>query len=108
MTGYDDLMAERGDDPGAMPADKGYDSDPVRQDLRDRGTTPEIPTKRSRKVQYSVDKRLYAVRARIECFFHRLKNHRRIATRYDQTSTSFLSFVLLGCIRIWIRFVHAA
>jgi len=91
-------MAERESDPGAMLADKGYDSDPVRQDLRDRGATPEIPTKRSRKTQYTVNKRLYALRARIECFFNKLKNHRRIATRYDQTSTSFLGFVLLGCI----------
>jgi transposase len=108
VTGYDDLMEERDSDPGAMLADRGYDSDPVRQDLRDRGAAPEIPTKRSRKVPYSVDQRLYALRARIECFFNKLKNHRRIATRYDQTSTSFLGFVLLGCIRVWIRFVHAA
>ena len=108
LTGYPDLMEERDSDPGAMLGDKGYDSDPVRQDLRDRGAAPEIPTKRSRKVQYSVDKQLYALRARIECFFNKLKNNRRIATRYDQTSTSYLGFVLLGCIRIWIRFVHAA
>jgi len=108
VTGYDDLMEERDSDPGAMLGDKGYDSDRVRQDLLDRGAAPEIPTKRSRKVQYSVDGRLYALRARIECFFNKLKNNRRIATRYDQTSTSFLGFVLLGCIRIWIRFVHAA
>lgn len=80
----------------------------MRQDLLDRGIAPEIPTKRSRKMQYMVDKRLYALRARIECFFNKLKNHRHIATRYDRTSTSFLGFVLLGCIRIWIRFVHAA
>ena len=108
VTGYDDLMAERDSDPGAMLGDKGHDSDPVRQDLRDRGTAPEIPTKRSRKVQYCVDEQLYALRARIECFFNKLKNNRRVATRYDQSSTSFLGFVLLGCIRIWIRFVHAA
>ena len=101
-------MAERDDDPGAMLADKGYDSDRVREDLRDRGAAPEIPTKRNRKAQHTVDKRLYAVRARIECFFNKLKNNRRIATRYDQTSISFLGFVLLGCVRIWIRFVHAA
>ena len=101
-------MEERDSDPGAMLADKGYDSDPVRQDLRDRGAAPEIPTKSNRKVQYTVDNQLYALRARIECFFNKLKNHRRTATRYDQTSTSFLGFVLLGCIRIWIRFVHAA
>jgi transposase len=74
VTRYDDLMAERDSDPGAMLADKGYDSDPVRQDLRDRGAAPEIPTKRSRKVQYTVDERIYALRARIECFFNKLKN----------------------------------
>ena len=108
VTGFDDLMEERDSDPGATLADKGYDSDPMRQDLRDRGAAPEIPSKSNRKVQYSVDKRLYARRARIECFFNKLKNFCRIATRYDHADASFLGFVLLGCIRIWIRFVHAA
>jgi transposase len=37
-----------------------------------------------------------------------LKNSRRVATRYDHTAGSFLGFVLLACIRLWIRFVHAA
>ena len=45
--------------------------------------------------------------ARIECFMNELKNFRRIATRYDQPDSSFVGFILLGCIRIWIR-VHAA
>ena len=62
-----------------------------------------LPTKRSCKVEYSVDKRIYALRACIECFFNKLKNHRRIATRYDQTSANFPAFVLLGYIRIWPR-----
>jgi hypothetical protein len=53
---YDDLMAERDSDPGAMLGDKGYDSDAIRHDLRDRGAAPEIPTKRNRKVQHSVSK----------------------------------------------------
>ena len=65
-------------------------------------------TKRSHKVQYSVDGRLYALRVRIEFFFNKLKDNRCIATRDDQTSTSFLGLVLLGCIRIRIRCVHAA
>lgn len=101
-------MAARDSDPGVLLADKGYDSDAIRQDLRDRGAAPEIPTKRTRKAQHSVDKPLYALRARIECFIGKLKNQRRVATRYDHTATSFLGFVLLGCIRIWARFVHAA
>lgn len=108
LTAYDDLMAERDSDPGVLLGDKAYDSDALRQDARDRGAQPEIPTKRSRKVQHTVSRRLYALRARIECFIGRLKNCRRIATRYDQTGTSFLGFVLLGCIRLWIRFVHRA
>lgn len=101
-------MAERDSDPGAMLADKGYDSEPIRQDLRDRGTAPEIPTKRNRKVQYTVSKQLYALRSRIECFIGHLKEQRRIATRYDKADSSFLGFVILGCIRLWIRFVHRA
>ena len=101
-------MAERDSDPGVMLADKGYDSDRIRQDLYDRGAAAEIPTKRSRKVQRSVSRRLYALRSRIECFIGHLKEQRRIATRYDKTASSFLGFVLLGCIRLLIMFVHKA
>ena len=108
MTAYEGLMQQRDSDPGAMLADKGYDSDAIRHDLRDSGATPEIPTKINRKVQYSVSKPLYALRSRIECFIGHLKEQRRIATRYDKLATSFIGFVLLGCIRIWARFVHRA
>ena len=108
VTAYDGLMQQRDSDPGAMLADKGYDSDAIRHDLRDSGATPEIPTKSNRKVQYSVSKPLYALRSRIECFIGHLKEQRRIATRYDKLTTSFVGFVLLGCIRIWARFVHRA
>jgi len=107
-TAYQALMEERDSDPGAMLADKGYDSDAIRQDLRDRGAAPEIPSKRNRKIQYSVSKRLYALRSRIECCIGHLKEQRRIATRYDKTATSFIGFVLLACIQRWIRFVHRA
>ena len=107
-TAYHALMAERDSDPGVMLADKAYDSDAIRQDLRDRGAMPAIPSKRNRRVRRSVSKRLYALRSRIECFVGHLKEQRRIATRYDKTATSFLGFVLLGCIRRWLRFVHSA
>lgn len=103
VTAYDALMAERDSDPGALLADKGYDSDAIRADLRDRGAAPEVPTKRNRTVQYSVSKPLYALRSRIECCIGHLKEQRRIATRYDKLATSFLGFVLLGCIRLWSR-----
>jgi Transposase and inactivated derivatives len=104
---YDALMEARDSDPAIMLGDKGYDSDAIRQDLRDRGASPEIPTKRNRKVQYSVSRPIYALRNRIERFIGRLKNSRRVATRYDHTSDSFLGFAALSSIRLWIRFVHA-
>ncbi len=99
-------MAARDSDPAIMLADKGYDSDAIRQDLQDCGAEPEIPTKRNRIVQHSVDRPLYALRNRIERFINRLKNSRRVATRYDHTADSFLGFAALSSIRIWIRFVH--
>jgi transposase len=88
-------------------ADRGYDSDAIREDVRARGGTPEIPTKKNRCVQYSVDRAVYALRNRIERFINRLKNSRRVATRYDHTA-SFLGFALLASIRRWISFVHVA
>jgi transposase len=108
VTAYDDLMDQRDSDPGALLADKGYDSDAIRQDLKDRGAAPEIPTKRNRIVQYCVDEPLYALRSRIEHCIGHLKELRRIATRYDKTESSYLGFVLLGCLRYWVRFVHRA
>jgi transposase len=103
VTAYEGLMQQRDSDPGAMLADKGYDSDAICQDLWDSGVTPEIPTRGNRKVQYSVSKPLYATLSRIECFIGRLKEQRRIAARYDKLATSFIGFVFLGCIRTWAR-----
>jgi Transposase DDE domain len=53
VTAYRELMRQRDSDRGAMLADKGYDSDAIRHDLRDTGATAEVPTKSNRKVQYS-------------------------------------------------------
>jgi transposase len=101
-------MAERAADPKILLADKGYDSDDIRGEVRVRGGRPEIPTKRNRRIQHTVNHALYAMRNRIERFFNRLKESRRVATRYDHTSDSFLGFAKLAAIKIWIRFVHAA
>ena len=92
--------------PKALLADRGYDSDAIREDSRFHGTDPVIPTKINRKVQRPVDPLLYALRNRIERFFNKLKNARRVATRYDKTADSFLAFVQLASIKIWLRFVN--
>lgn len=100
-------MAEHDVDPEVLLADRGYDSDAIREDIRSRGGEPQIPTKKNRRVQHSVNRALYALRNRIERLFNRLKNSRRVATRYDHTASSFLGFVQLAAIRQWISFVHA-
>src|SRR5215831_1311298 len=98
-------MQEVNCDPEQLLGDKGYDSDAVRQEIEDHGGEPIIPTKANRKIQCTVDKAVYALRNRIERFFNRLKNSRRVATRYDKLIESFAAFVI-ATIRIWIRFVH--
>ncbi len=92
--------------PNVLLADKAYDSDAIREDNWVHGTNPVIPTKSNRRVQRPVDPALYALRHKIECFFNKLKNARRVATRYDKTATSFLAFINLASLKIWLRFVN--
>ena len=99
-------MQEIDCDPEQMLGDKGYDSEAVRNDIEERGGEAAIPSTATRKIQHAVDKALYALRNRIERFFNRAKNSRRVATRYDKLIEGFAAFVLLACIRIWIKFVH--
>ena len=66
-----------------MLGDKAYDSAELRGELRRRGTRPVIPNRSNRKQPFSFSKRLYKLRWRIETAFNRLKDFRRIATRYD-------------------------
>jgi transposase len=67
-----------------------------------------IPTKASRKLQAIVEKAVYGLRNRIERFFNRTEKSRYVATRYDKLFETFVAFVLLATIRIWLRFVHTA
>jgi transposase len=106
VTAFPALMQEVDCDPKQLLGDKGYDSDAVREEIVDHGGEALIPTKANRKIQYTVDKAIYGLRNRIERFFNRLKNSRRVATRYDKLIESFAAFVILATIRIWIRFVH--
>lgn len=62
-----------------------------------------IPPKRNRKFQRPYDIDLYKERNRIERFFNKLKQFRRVATRYDKLLVNFMGFVKLAAIAIWIR-----
>ena len=77
-------------------ADRGYDADRFREALVDKGTRPCIPGRKSRKNTVKYDERRYKRRNRIERMFGKLKDWRRIATRYDRSSTVFLSAIALA------------
>ena len=82
----------------AVIADRGYDSDELRDFIKQRGAQPVIPPKKNRRVQYRYDKTLYRNRNRVERFFCRLKDFRRVATRYDRQPYTFMAAVFLASI----------
>jgi transposase len=84
-------------------ADRGYDSDHIRNVIRQRGGTPIIPGKANRKIPIQVDGVTYALRNRVERCFNKLKCSRRFATRYDKTATSYLGFIQLIAARLWVK-----
>jgi transposase len=82
--------------------DKAYDSDHIREQLRAKNMTPVIPPKSNRKASIAYDQDQYKLREKVERFFNRLKQFRRIATRYEKLSQTFLAFIhiVASCIII--------
>ena len=81
-----------------LVADKGYDADCFRRTLREAGTTPLIPGRSNRKRRIRHDERHYRDRWLIEAMFCRLKDFRRVATRYDKLAANFLSAAALAAV----------
>ena len=88
---------------GATIADKGYDADHLIDKVTQAGAKVVIPPKRNRKVQRPYDVDLYKERNIIERFFNKLKQFRRVATRYDKLLVNFMGFVKLAAIAIWLK-----
>ena len=84
--------------PRRVIADKAYDADSLRAWLRARHIQAVIPSTASRTVPYPLDRQAYARRNLIERLFCRLKNWRRIATRYDRLSQNYLAALALVAI----------
>ena len=80
---------------GAVVADKGYESNRVLAFVRDQGAEAVIPPKSNRKNPWEYDRELYRERNLIERAFNKLKQWRRIATRYDRRSLYYLSALYL-------------
>jgi transposase len=103
VKGYAPVMAEPGPKPKVMLADKGYAADAILADLEGGGIAAVIPPKRNRKIKPVIDGHIFALRNLVERCFLKLKHSRRLATRYDKTADSYLGFVLVASIRLWVR-----
>jgi transposase len=105
---------QRGDAPQAlaliedMPAevvmaDTAYDSDQIRKAVAEKGALAVIPNNPSRARKHPLDEHLYAQRHLVECCFSRLKQFRRVATRFEKTARNYLAVVTLAAIMLWLR-----
>lgn len=91
-----------------VAGDKGYDSEPLREDIRRRRGEPVIAHRRRPDGTYppsakGFNKETYRRRNVVERLIGKLKEFRRIATRYDKLAESFKCFILLGFITLWLK-----
>jgi transposase len=89
--------------PAVVIADKAYDSKASVDMIEARGAEAVIPSLSSRKEPREYDRERYKDRNLIERFWHKLKQYRRVATRYEKTAQNFLAFVHVGSIMILLR-----
>jgi transposase len=90
-----------------LVTDKGYDARAIVDLIEARGATAHIPTQSDRRVQRSVDPKLYRQRNLIERCFNKLKHFRRVATRFEKLARNFLAAILLASTRLWTRFYES-
>lgn len=83
-------------------ADRGYDSDALCDLLRAQNNEPVISGGKNRKVKIVYDKAVYRLRGRIEQFFGKLKESRRLAMRHEKVDHVFMAFIALAIIRMLI------
>jgi len=84
-------------------ADKGCDSKDFIKWLKSKGAVPNIPSRVSNKEQRECDWRQYKERYLIECFWQKIKQFRRVATRYEKLAKSFLGFVYLASVLVLLK-----
>ena len=105
---------QKGDAPAALTlieglaakvlmADTAYDSVKIRQAAADIGALAVIPNNPSRALKHPLDKHLYAQRHLVECCFSRLKQFRRVATRFEKTARNYLAVVTIAAIVLWLK-----
>lgn len=86
----------------AVVGDKGYDADEFVRAIEAQGAQAVIPPRKRRTQPRDYDRHLYKDRNLVERFFNRIKQFRRIATRYEKFAQNFLSMIQLVCAYIWL------
>ena len=84
-------------------ADKAYDTDKIRKSLAASGIITVIPSRSNRLHPYPLDKERYRTRHLVENYFAKIKEYRRVATRYDKTDTSFSGMIDLVATVVAVR-----
>ena len=84
-------------------ADRGYDADWIRALVTKRHAWANIPPRSNRNEPICFSPHLYRARNLVERFFNKIKQCRRVATRYDKLAANYLAFVQLASIRLWLR-----
>lgn len=88
---------------GFAMGDTAYDSDRLRVGIAAKGAEAVIPNNPSRARKYPLDEHLSAQRHLIECCFSKLKQFRRVATRFEKTARNYFAVITLAAVVLWIR-----
>ncbi len=84
-------------------ADRGYDADWIRSFAMSNGAFANTPPRCNRKEPICFSPSLYRARNLVERFFNKIKQCRRVATRYDKLAANYLAFIQPASIRLWLR-----
>jgi transposase len=92
-----------GHTPAVVVADKGYDKRALVAEIERRGAQAVIPTQKGRKRHRAVDPHWYRERNLVERFWSKVKQYRRVATRYEKKAVNFLAFVKVAAIMVMLK-----
>jgi transposase len=83
-------------------ADKGYDADHLRDQLRRQRCRVVIPSNRTRKRRRPFNRKLYKSRHHVENYFQRIKRYRRVAMRFEKLAANFFAMICLASVLVWL------
>jgi transposase len=89
----------------AVVADKGYYGNALRGQIENAGLEAVIPFRKCCKIRPEIDRNRYRDRNIVERFIGKIKENRRVATRYDKKATHFAGFLILAAIKAWLKII---